>query len=509
MNGSSIYIRGLQHMMVVMALLFASFNSFAQQDQLDIPDLIRITVDHTDNGVLIQWEASTDRTVDLYQMYSMNNGTGTPIFTFSADIFEYKHMTSDLVNLAYAVTAVDTLDGTQSRESLLGDNVHRAVSTSLEFDPCEPANTINWTAYLGWEGNISGYRVYGGMVRGNLEMLKFVNSEVSTYRHRGVSLDTTYTYYIETVHTSGMTSLSPIDSIETVFPDKPEFLRLDYVSVIDRLTVELQFTADIDGPANSFRVMKRGSGDSPYTEVETLWNSTQSTMTVQDQFPTSDYRTEYIVQSLYRPEGCNDPVVLDTSNSGTNVWLQSNLTDQIVHLSWTPYETYSTGLSGYIIQRKDGNGEFVDIHSVGPEINSWNETIESVINGFQAGSIQYKVLAVANQVEGADPGISVSNIVDVAVETHLQLPSAFTPGSNDMNSEFKPLLDFAPMEYIIVVFDRGGRKLFESTDPEEGWDGTYGGNGYVLEGAYVYYIKYTDFTGISKTLSGSVTAIYP
>ncbi len=93
--------------------------------------------------------------------------------------------------------------------------------------------------------------------------------------------------------------------------------------------------------------MKRGSGDSPYTEVETLWNSTQSIMTVQDQFPTSSYRAEYIVQSLYQPEGCNDPVVLDTSNSGTNVWLQSNLTDQIVHLSWTPYETYSTGLSGY------------------------------------------------------------------------------------------------------------------------------------------------------------------
>jgi gliding motility-associated-like protein len=232
-------------------------------------------------------------------------------------------------------------------------------------------------------------------------------------------------------------------------------------------------------------------------------------MTVQDQFPTSSYRAEYIVQSLYRPEGCNDPVVLSASNSGTNVWLQSNLTDQIVHLSWTPYETYSTGLSGYIIQRKDGNGEFVDLQSVGPEINSWNETIESVINGFQSGSIQYKVLAVANQVEGADPGISVSNIVDVAVETHLQLPSAFTPGSGDMNSEFKPLLDFAPMEYILVVFDRGGRKLFETTDPNEGWDGTYGGNGYVLEGAYVYYIKYTDFTGISKTLSGSVTAIYP
>ena len=57
----------------------------------------------------------------------------------------------------------------------------------------------------------------------------------------------------------------------------------------------------------------------------------------------------------------------------------------------------------------------------------------------------------------------------------MQVPSAFTPGSNDMNSEFKPLMDFAPREYLMIVVDRGGRKMFETTDTDEGWDGRFQG----------------------------------
>ena len=85
-------------------------------------------MDHATNYVLIQWEASKDPEVDLYHMYRMNNGVGTKIFSLDSETFEYYHMTSGLENLAYSVTAEDTLDGSRGRESLLGDNEHRAVS---------------------------------------------------------------------------------------------------------------------------------------------------------------------------------------------------------------------------------------------------------------------------------------------------------------------------------------------------------------------------------------------
>ncbi len=508
MNGLKTYKKAARHLiLLVSGLLLLSFKISAQGIP-DKPDMIRVTVDHSDDGVLIQWEASEDTTVDLYHIYRMNNGTGTKIFSFSSETLEYKHMTSGLENLAYTVTAEDTLDGHSSRESLLEDNEHRAVAVSLEFEPCEPACIINWSGYVGWEGLTSGYKVYGGVKGEALHLLQFVHPTTRSYKYAGVSYDTAYSYYIEAVHTSGMTSLSPIEEIRTSFPDAPVLLRLDEVSVTDKTSINLQFTADVEGPVNNFRIMRRSTQESPYTEVQTFWNSTLPVMTYTDLTSTWGNSYEYIVQSIYQPESCAHPITVSQSNPGTSILLQSSLTDRVAQLLWNPYETYATGLSGYIIQRRNGTGEFIEVASTGPETTSWHETIESVINGYQPGELQYKVIALGNQVEGSDPGISFSNIVSVAVETSIRVPNAFTPGRSS-NYLFKPVIDFAPEKYIMIVYDRGGRKLFETLDPGEGWDGTNASGGYAMEGVYVYFIQYTDYTGLSKALSGSVTVIYP
>ena len=181
----------------------------------------------------------------------------------------------------------------------------------------------------------------------------------------------------------------------------------------------------------------------------------------------------------------------------------------MVTLSWTPYEFFEAGLSGYTIQRRNGNGEFVDLETVGPLTTQWQESIQSVVDGFQPGEVLYRIIATANPNGGGIEEQSVSNITAVAIETHLQVPSAFTPGSNDINAEFKPQMDFAPREYVMMVMDRGGRKMFETSDPGEGWDGRFKGGDYVSEAVYVYYIQYTDYTGLLRTFTGNVTVLYP
>ena len=46
------------------------------------------------------------------------------------------------------------------------------------------------------------------------------------------------------------------------------------------------------------------------------------------------------------------------------------------------------------------------------------------------------------------------------------------PGVND---EFKPFSDCALMDYHLRIFNRWGALVFESTDPELGWDGDFNG----------------------------------
>jgi CHU domain-containing protein len=497
----------LNLILLVSGLFFLSVNMYAQGIP-DKPDMIRITAIHPYDSVLVQWEASLDTTIDLYHIYWMNEGTGTKVFTLSSETLEFAFRTRGQENLAYTVTAEDTLDGNSSRESLLEDNKHRVVAASIEFEPCEPANIINWTGYVGWEGLTSGYRIYGGVKGEPFQLLKFVHPNTRSYKHPGVAYDTTYTYYIETVHTSGIISLSPIEEVRTSFPDAPALLRLDEVSVTDNSSIKLRFTTDVDGLVNNFRIMRRSNKNTPYTEVETFWNSSQAIMTYDDAVSTRSSSYEYIVEAIYQPETCSQPITVSQSNPGASILLQSSLEAQVVYLSWNPYESYSTGLSGYIIQRRNGSGEFFDVGSTGSKTTSWHETIESLINGYQPGELHYKIIAMGNQVEGADPGISYSNAVSIAVETSMLVPNAFTPGRSS-NYLFKPVIDFAPEKYTMIVYDRGGRKLFESNDPGEGWDGSYNGGAFAMEGVYVYFIQYTDYTGLSKTLTGNVTVIYP
>jgi gliding motility-associated-like protein len=52
------------------------------------------------------------------------------------------------------------------------------------------------------------------------------------------------------------------------------------------------------------------------------------------------------------------------------------------------------------------------------------------------------------------------------------IPSAFTPNNDGLNDVFKPVITGNFISYKLSVFNRWGEKIFESTDPGKGWDGT-------------------------------------
>jgi gliding motility-associated-like protein len=71
------------------------------------------------------------------------------------------------------------------------------------------------------------------------------------------------------------------------------------------------------------------------------------------------------------------------------------------------------------------------------------------------------------------------------------LPNAFTPGNIDgMNDTFKPKA-IGINNYTFMIFDRWGEKIFETQDPEEGWNGWYKGH-LCSNDVYVYRIIFRD-----------------
>lgn len=72
-------------------------------------------------------------------------------------------------------------------------------------------------------------------------------------------------------------------------------------------------------------------------------------------------------------------------------------------------------------------------------------------------------------------GESTAN-VEIDCPLNVQVPNVFTPNGDDVNDVFQPYFEFPTsdfVEYRLIVYSRWGEKVFETTDPDEGWDGMH------------------------------------
>ena len=73
-------------------------------------------------------------------------------------------------------------------------------------------------------------------------------------------------------------------------------------------------------------------------------------------------------------------------------------------------------------------------------------------------------------------------------ESKLTFPNAFSPNGDEFNPIFKAKEYQSIVEFHAYIFNRWGQKLYDWTDPAEGWDGTYNGKD-VKEGVYFLLCK--------------------
>jgi gliding motility-associated-like protein len=52
------------------------------------------------------------------------------------------------------------------------------------------------------------------------------------------------------------------------------------------------------------------------------------------------------------------------------------------------------------------------------------------------------------------------------------VPNAFTPNNDGLNDTFRPVVDYERVRmFSMVIYNRWGQLIFETTNPAEGWDG--------------------------------------
>lgn len=74
-------------------------------------------------------------------------------------------------------------------------------------------------------------------------------------------------------------------------------------------------------------------------------------------------------------------------------------------------------------------------------------------------------------------------------ESKLEMPNAFSPNGDGINDVYKAKSGYQSLvEFHAYIFNRWGQKLYEWTNPADGWDGTYNGKD-VKEGVYYVLVK--------------------
>jgi gliding motility-associated-like protein len=104
---------------------------------------------------------------------------------------------------------------------------------------------------------------------------------------------------------------------------------------------------------------------------------------------------------------------------------------------------------------------------------------------------------------------------DLAIEYQEEeifyIPNSFTPDGDNFNQIFQPIFTtgFDPFNFEMYIFNRWGELIFESHDPNTGWDGSYSNLARpVQSGVYSYKIIYKDPTvDKRKIVAGHVTLI--
>lgn len=119
---------------------------------------------------------------------------------------------------------------------------------------------------------------------------------------------------------------------------------------------------------------------------------------------------------------------------------------------------------------------------------------------YAADTNKYRVKLVVFNTGGCSDSMEVAVCLNDSV--YAFVPNAFTPDGNNRNEIFKPIVAGAN-EYELIIYNRWGEKVFQSYNPNLGWDGNYNGNP-CQNGVYLYLLTFKGKKSIAKQEKGTL-----
>lgn len=118
------------------------------------------------------------------------------------------------------------------------------------------------------------------------------------------------------------------------------------------------------------------------------------------------------------------------------------------------------------------------------------------------------LFAQAQDVNDNDNTTETGNKTDSVVVSSIVIPNAFSPNNDQINDKLmvKAKETVGIVEFRAIIYNRWGQKLYEWTDINDGWDGTYNGHP-VKQGTYFVLVKAKGSDGQTHTIRRDVNLL--
>ena len=477
-----------------------------QPDNPEPPVVDYVSVDTATGGVYLTWGPSPTDSIVFFTIFEifMDNGipTGTFLGTIGADTLEYLWITQEANKRAVSMAVYANRSGDHSRFS----DVHTTMFLTTQYDSCEKEMKLSWTPYIGWHSlDYVKHKLFVSIDNGSYNKIAETDDTVYHFVHNNIEDNRRYCYFVKAIRNDGVGSFSNVACRMIRHPLHPQWIDAEQSSAEGEDQVSMEFHIEESGEVSSFQLFRATGPGKPFIEHEIFTDVTGPALSYNDQVVSTEKQYLY---KLYSLDVCFNPVV--SSNITGNIVLFAHSVSLQAFLSWYPYVDYEVGVKSYQIYRITNMGEPELINVIDAPDTAYTDNLDFVSGSDIEDEICYYVVAEENDnYNRGDKGFSQSNTKCISVTPKILMPNAFTPNGDGRNDIIKPVLTFIPEKYIYQVFDRWGSRIFETTDPEEGWDGSVRGMDKASEGVYIYYILLTTTKGIEVEQRGEITLFYP
>jgi len=481
--------------------------NFTESRQPEKPILDSVSINSNDN-IVIGWDSVTSPDIMGIIIYrkvgsSWPNSITIPYSTHYEDTTQFPCINN---NIVYAIASVDSCGNKSPKTELTAQRP--IFLKDLEFNLCSKTISLTWEPYINALSPFNKYEIWSSKNGNPFTLIDTVSSSTHFYNHTNAENATNYRYFVRAVFgPMKFTSTSCTKSITTGSFTIPDSLYLANASVLPDNNIELTIDVDLKPHTCTWEIMRSEAGAELQTLLTTLSRNDITTSPYTYIDTTANGSTGYYNYSVNVYDSCK-ALSLKSDTMKTIFLTGEQLSITEIKLTWNAFKGYIGNVDKYYIFRILGDViPVIPIDSVTTFDSTYIDDISSVDPGESKFSYWVQAIEGDNNAFGYQEK-SNSNIISFFKEIIFYFPNAFRPDSDkDENRIFKPAsIGFGGSDYVFQIYNRWGQIIFESTDYEVGWDGTYNGNP-SPQGTYIYLLTYKNIFGVTKQQKGTVMLI--